>query len=380
MSSPEPQDSEPLTPDLAGLRRLERRIARASTWRAGGRRVYDSVPAIAQIIVGAILSYLTAHFLVGHENPIMAVTVVISSLGFNRDSRPIRVLESVFGITLGVGLAALVVMIWGNGVWQLAIVLSIVMSLGRLLVKNPAFAVAASVPATLTVILPAPAGGPFERLADGAIGAAFALIVTALIPRNPTGVAARDGKALFSVLVEAFQSVAEGLRDGDTGASELALSRAHRAEPLVVAWRQSLSSAIAISRISPFLRRRLPELYRARRVLEGAEATSRHLLLIARRSAVITRDHEHHEALAELVATVGDAIRLLHAELGDLELAGAARSVLSDLAGRLHPATAIPGGSVAESTVVVQLRPLVVDLLVATGLSLPDAQRRLAAL
>jgi len=380
VSRPEPLDPEPITPDLAGLRRLERRIARASTWRAAGRRVYESIPAIAQIIVGGVLSYMTAHFLIGHENPIMSVTVVISSLGFNRDARPVRVLESVFGITLGICLAALVVMLWGNGVWQLAIVLSVVMSLGRLLVRNPQFAVAASVPATLTVILPAPAGGPFERLADGAIGAAFALIVTALIPRNPTGVARRDRRALASVLVEAFQSVADGLREGSTGAAELAVARAQRAEPLVVAWRQSLTSAIAISRISPFLRPRLSELYRARRVLEASEATSRHLLLIARRSEYIARDHQRHAALADLIATAGEAVRLLHAELDDLELAGAARNLLVDLAGRLRPQTAVPNASVTESTVVVQLRPLVVDLLVATGLTLSEAQSRLAPL
>jgi len=81
--------------------------------------------------------------------------------------------------------------------------------------------------------------------------------------------------------------------------------------------------------------------------------------------------------LAGIVEQVGTAIGLLSAELDDLELTGAARSLLEDIARRLDPARSLPSASASETALVVQLRPLVVDLLVATGLPIAEAQGRL---
>ena len=371
--------ANPPTSTLPTVAKFERRMRRALSLKAAGRRLWESAPAILQIVVAATASFAIAHWLLGHDIPVLAVTVTITSLGFNRDARPVRVLRSVLGILFGVALAAGLVALFGAGPWQLVVVLAAVLVAGRLVSANPSFAVAAALPAVLVVLLPASTGIPFERVLDAAIGGGVALLVTALLPRNPRRIAAKDAAALFSVLVESTRSIAEALRDGDPGAGELGLARLRRTQPLVDAWTESLESARAIARISPFLRQTRPELERAAAALAAADHASRHLRLIARRCEFLVRDGARRPALASLISTVGDGIGLLGAEVENLELAGQARSLLGDLATRLGP-DAVPGASVAETAVVLQLRPLVVDLLVATGMSLDDAQARLATL
>jgi hypothetical protein len=48
--------------------------------------------------------------------------------------------------------------------------------------------------------------------------------------------------------------------------------------------------------------------------------------------------------------------------------------VLADVARRLDPAQVLPGGGVADAAVLLQLRPLLVDLLVGTGMPVDEAR------
>jgi len=95
------------------------------------------------------------------------------------------VLESLLGILLGIALADVLALWLGTGLWQLVVVLLVVFVVGRALSPNPAFAVAAAVPSALVMLLPPPEGGPFERSLDGLVGGVVALLVTALVPRDP---------------------------------------------------------------------------------------------------------------------------------------------------------------------------------------------------
>ena len=370
----------PLTPDLEGLRRLERRIARTMNVKAMSRRVWFSLPAILQIVAAVLASYAIAIFVLGHSDPILAVTVTITSLGFTRDARPVRVLRSVVGILLGVAIATGIILLFGQGIWQLGVLLVVVMVVARIASTDPTFAVVAATPAAVTLLIPLSGGLPWFRAVDALVGGVVALVMTVLIPRDPRRASLRDGRALYSVLSQAVASVVDGLRHGDVGAAELGVSRLGRTQPLIDAWGQSVETARSVSRLSPFLRSRLPELDRQARALHGADLAVRHLRLIARRCEYMVRGGVRHAVLARLLDQVVQAIDLLGQELDDLLIAGAARSVLLDLAGQLDPLTAVPDGNATESAVVVQLRPLVVDLLVATGLPLDRAQAALRSI
>jgi hypothetical protein len=179
---------------------------------------------------------------------------------------------------------------------------------------------------------------------------------------------------LFGILTESTESIARSLRDGDEAAGELALSRLRRATPTLEAWRQSLDTAIAVARISPFLRGRLPELRRDAVALDAVDLAIRHLRTIARRSQYLVRDGIARPGLADALTTVAAGIRALGEELRDPQAAGGARSLLGDLARRLDPGVLLPDAGLADSAALLLVRPLVVDLLVGTGM--PPATAR----
>jgi uncharacterized membrane protein YgaE (UPF0421/DUF939 family) len=358
------------------LRRLERRVHRQVDLRLTVQRIWFSLPAIAQILVAVAAAYSIAHWGLGHAVPILAVTLTINALGFSRDARPRRVAESVLGILLGVALSDGLSLLVGRGLWQLLVVLLVVFVVGRAVSTNAAFAVAAAVPSALVVLLPTPVGGPFGRTLDALVGGLVALLVTALIPRDPRRASLRDGRTLFSVLSESMVSIVDSLDDADEAAGELALTRLRRTEPLIDDWKKSLDTATSVSRISPFLRRQLPELRRNARVLTAGDLASRHLRTLSRRVEFLVRDGVKRPALGGLVREIATGLTLLGQELDDLQLTGQARSLLSDVARRLDPASAIPDAALTDAAIVLMLRPLVVDLLIGTGME-PDAARAL---
>jgi uncharacterized membrane protein YgaE (UPF0421/DUF939 family) len=366
--------------DGDALRKLERSIRRRLDARMAARRAWESLPAIVQIVLGVAAAYAIAHWGLGHAFPLFAVTVTINSLGLTRDARPRRVLESLLGILLGIALADVLALWLGTGLWQLVVVLLVVFVVGRALSPNPAFAVAAAVPSALVMLLPPPEGGPFERSLDGLVGGVVALLVTALIPRDPRRAALRDGRTLFSVFDESLGSIVDCLIDAEPAAGELALGRLRRTQPLIDAWATTLDTAVSVARISPWVRRYLPELRRHERVLNAADLTARHLRHVARRCEFLVRDGEPRPALAGVIGEVATGIRLIGEELDDPQVAGAARSLLGDLARRLDPAVVMPDAGVADSSILLLLRPLTVDLLAGTGMDIDDARALLPKL
>jgi len=356
------------------FRGLERRLRLRLDARAAGQRVWQSLPAIVQIVAAVAAAYSIAHWGIGHAFPVLAVTVTINSLGLSRDARPSRVAETVIGILVGVAVSDGLSLLFGKGIWQLIVVLLVVFIVGRAVSSNPAFALAAAVPSALVLILPVPDGGPFGRTLDAAIGGAIALLATALIPRNPGREVARDRRGLFAAMGEALDSVVESLREADELAGERGLARLRSTQPMLDAWSTALTSALAVARISPFLRARMPELHREGRVLAAADLATRHLRTVARRVEFLVRDGVPRPAFAELLAQFATGIRLLGEELDDPQIVGASRSLLADLTRRLQPAGVMPGAHVTDAALVLMLRPLAVDLLVGTGMPIEDAR------
>lgn len=349
-------------------------LVRALGPRESLGRVVDSIVPALQIVAAAAGAYSIAHYLLGHAVPLMAVTVTISSLGFTRDARPARVLESAIGIVIGIALSELLLLVIGQGVWQIALVLLVTLLVARLLSPSNAFVVAAGVQSMLVMLLPVPAGGPFVRSIDGIIGGVVALVATALLPRDPRRIARRDAARLFGALNESLGSLVAALERADEPAAEHALERLRSTQPIIDQWQASLDSAVSISRISPFLRRHGPELDAQRRVLTGMDLATRNLRVISRRIDFLVRDGVPRPALASLFASLATSVRLLGQSLDDPLLADTVRVGLVAVAERLRPELVASGSPVTESVVVLMLRPLLVDLL--TAADLPEEKAR----
>jgi uncharacterized membrane protein YgaE (UPF0421/DUF939 family) len=334
-------------------------------FQLSGARVVDSIVPAIQIVVAATAGYAIAHYWLGHSVPLQAVTVTIVSLGFARDARPVRVLESAIGVVVGIAFSELMLLLVGHGVWQIALVLFVTLLIARLISQSNAFAVAAGTQAMLVMLLPFPAGGPFGRSLDGLIGGALALIVTALIPRDPRRLARRDARLLFGIFTGSLSSLATALETADDRVADDVLERLRTTQPLLDAWSASLDSAAAIARISPFYRRQRPELEAQARVLRGMDFATRNLRVISRRIEFLVRDGVPRPLLAAVLTGLTTSVTLLGESLDDPLLSDTVRVGLVAIAERLRPDTVAKGAPVTDSVVILMLRPLLVDLLTA---------------
>lgn len=362
-----------MNPGGEGLARLERSIRRRMDARAAINRVVRSLPAVVQIVVAATAAYLIARYGLGHEVPLVAVTVTITALGLARDARPRRVLEAVVGINVGIVVAALLVSVFGRGAWQLALILAVALLVARAVSPSPGFAIAAAVQSVIVAVLPDPTTGVFARSLDGLVGGVIALLVTALIPRFDVFTERREAAALFSLLDQSLRGLVDALTHGSEAEADLALARARRSQPLIDQWALSLESAHAVAAISPWLRSRRPRLEAESRLLGAADLATRHVRTLARRIDVLVRDGQPRPELAALIADTAETLRLLGRSRDDEAARYAARALATGLAGRcsLHALSGI-----GDQTVVLLVRPLVVDILTALGAS--DAEARAA--
>jgi uncharacterized membrane protein YgaE (UPF0421/DUF939 family) len=345
----------------------------------GSRRLRDSVPAILQVTITAVAAYAFAVYVLGHDEPLIAAIVAITALGFVRDARPVRVLETVIAMTLGIALAEVLLIAAGPGLLQYGAALALTLAVARLVSANAAFAIAAAVQCSLVMLVPAPPGGPFVRTLDAVVGGAFALAATAVIPRDPRRTAVRDGRRLIEEHVAVLGELADALRSGRTDAAGRALSRARATQPLVESWTASVDSGLAIARVSPFVRRSRFDLERLLVMCSGLDLATRNLRIIARRIEWVLRDGRPRPEIADVHARIATALALLADSLRDVSAQPVARQAFSEIARHLDPIAILPDGPVGDRNTITALRPYLVDLLTATGLELDAARSLLPA-
>jgi uncharacterized membrane protein YgaE (UPF0421/DUF939 family) len=337
-------------------------------------RVVDSLAPAVQITIGALLAYSVAFYALGHVNPLLAVTVCITSLGFSRDARPRRILQTAIGMVVGIAISEIALIYFGAGVIQIAIVLLLVLIAARFISASSAFAVTAAIQAMLVQILPEPDGGVFLRTLDGLIGGVMALIVTALIPRDPRGIARSDANKLFDFFTETLQSLRLALRDANKSLSNQALKNARASQPLIDNWRMSLDSALSISRISPFLMKHKSELRKQRGLMRAMDLATRNLRVIVRRVNFLLKDDVARPYLADLCEQIAEAVTNIQEGLSEHEELELAREQLLEIIKQLDPKKFGIADQIREASVLLLLRPLLVDLLCATGMT-EDAAR-----
>lgn len=335
-------------------------------------RVRVSAIAIVQIVAAATVAWAFARYVVGHATPMIAATVVISSLGLVRDARPRRVLETVLGMLVGITVAEAFVVVVGPGWWQLGLAMGATLLVARFLSPYPPFATMAAIQAVIVMTLPA--AQPFGRVLDGVIGGTAAIIATALIPRNPRNEEVRDGHAVFSAAGNAARTVVQALRRGDPIRAARGLEKARGIAPRIDEWRASLDSGLAVAKFSPWLRPQRAELRRHHTVLQSMDLATRNLRVLARRAVYVCEDGARHPVPADLLAELMRAAAIIDDSLDDIALQPAAREAVRAIATRLDPTAILPGATVAEQNLIAALRPLAVDLLTAAGMPAAEAR------
>jgi uncharacterized membrane protein YgaE (UPF0421/DUF939 family) len=341
------------------------------------RRVLESLAPSLQITVAATIAYLIAHFWLGHPIPFLALTVTITSLGLTRDARPKRILQTSLGMVTGIALSELMLLTFGQGYWQMPVLILLVLLLARFVTNSATFALAAASQSALVYLTVAPPGGPFMRSVDGLIGAAVSLLATALIPRDPRGLAKNDAHKLFDVFLDSLGSIKRALKSTDVASADATLITVRRTQPLLDNWRMSLDSAIAISKISPFLRKHQEDLLEQTRLLRGMDLATRNLRVAVRRIDFLIRDGQPRPYLADLLEQIEEATQMLLASLEDPERQADALDAYLRIMHQLDPKKFGIADQLREASVLLLLRPLLVDLLCAAGMTEDEARAEL---
>jgi uncharacterized membrane protein YgaE (UPF0421/DUF939 family) len=340
-------------------------------------RVLESIVPILQIIFAAAAGYSFSHWVLGHEVPLLSVTVTITALGFTRDARPRRVLETASGMITGIALSESMLLGFGPGLWQMALTLLMCLLLARFISGSASFALTVGIQAMLVQLLEAPIGGVYTRSLDGIVGGAIALLVTALIPRDPRGIARKDAAKLFDVFIGSLEALRTATRDVNVAVADETLKQVRRTQPLIDNWRMSLDSAISISRVSPFLVKYRDELRGQVRLMRGMDLATRNLRVVARRIDFLLRDGQKRPHLADLFEQLLVGAKALQKGLAEPEALTDAQEVFLEVMHQLDPKKFGLADQIREASVVLLLRPMLVDLLCASGMSEEDAREEL---
>ncbi|WP_427016136.1 FUSC family protein [Pseudarthrobacter sp. P1] len=352
--------------------------------RLGLRRSAMSVVPAIQMTVCAVGAYFVAEHVLGHVGPLFAATSALIALGFSREPRLRRVLEVGLGCTLGIAVGDLLLHWLGSGIWQAAVVVFCSIMLARFLDSGVIFTTQLALQSLLVVLLPAPAaGGPFGRSLDAVVGGCFALAVTFLVPRDPRREPQSDLRKLLQVLATVLRECASALSYSDATVAWHALVRARGAQPLVDQMRSTLRGSTEIANLSPVYRRHRSEVGTLADTLEAVDLALRSSRVFARRLTSAINNSALSDAgtaaISEVLGEAADAVEQLAAVVSDPRVGPgsvhflAVRRALAAVAIQLHPSSMGIVRTEGE-TVVMLLRPLLVDLMEAAGTDPAEAR------
>jgi uncharacterized membrane protein YgaE (UPF0421/DUF939 family) len=340
---------------------------------------------IAQCAAAAGAAWLIAADLLGHPRPFFAPVAAVVSLGTSYGQRLRRVAEVTTGVALGVLLADLLAILIGSGWWQLTLVVTLSMTSALLITGGQMFVTQAAVQSIIiSALVPAPSDA-LVRWSDAVVGGCVALVAATLVPaaalRRPRERAAKVVRKISALLRAAGEVMVDGV--AERGLELLADARA--TDSLIRELQDAADEGMAVVSSSPFRVRHRPDIRRMAELVEPLDRALRSTRVLVRQTAVAAYHHRHVPKSYSLLALdLADAADMVAEELAEDRMAVAARDALiqvgeaSGLVERADELTA--------EVVLGQLRSVIVDLLLLTGMSqiesteaLPPPPRREAA-
>jgi uncharacterized membrane protein YgaE (UPF0421/DUF939 family) len=345
--------------EASAVRRVER-------WR---QRAF----MIVQCSVTAGVAWLIASLLLGHQVPYFAAAAAILVLGVAYGQRLRRGVDVAIGVTLGVALGDLWLVLFGAGVWQVVVICAIAMSLATLVGVGPLMTTQAGAQSIAVLVMaPSPIYG-FERWLDAAIGCTLALLVATVAPSTPLRKPAVVAAKVVAGMAETLDAAAAALASSDEAAASAVLDRAQGAEKDLAAFDAAAAEGLEVVRHSPFRRRELGFVTALADLHTPLDHASRNLRVLARRCVVAVWRGDHvPETYEDLIRRLAEACRVISKELAERRLPTAARDQLREIG----EATAHLQLTHSISAVVIlaQIRSMVADLMELTGIQYLEAR------
>lgn len=329
---------------------------------------------IGQCAVGAALAWLVATEVLGHNRPFFAPVAAVVALGVSYGQRFRRIIEVVVGVAIGVGVGDLFVHVAGSGVWQIALVVALAMTLAVLLDAGTLLVTQAGVQAVIvTTLLPGPDAG-LGRWLDAVVGGAVALLVAAVAPARPVHRPRELTAGALAELGDLLHQAERSARQRDLEQATRTLERARQTEARLVALRTASIEGLDVVRVSPLYRRQRGEVRMLAELMTPLDRAVRNVRVLVRRLLAAVRQEESlPEPLLDLVADLADATTTLAEQLAVGAEGDVAVGRLEDVA---EASADVPLSTLSADVVLGQVRSAVVDLLQVAGLEPGDARSR----
>lgn len=345
--------------------------------KTGAARARSSLLPAAQMAITATIAYAIAATVLGHEGPLFAATAALITLGFNREPKIRKVLEVSLGCTLGILIGDLLMLWLGREIWVATLVLFVSILLARFLDSGATFTMQMGLQSVLVVLLPAPDGGPFTRSLDAIVGSICALLVVFLTPKDPRAEPFEALGELTKDMVTACQDAAKAFRTEESAAAWHGLILLRRNEHKILTLERILPGSTEQATFNPTGRKHRGQLDQLVAALPQLDLAVRSLRIILRRTASaldagVFSAYSRTE-LAAYFSALADALALLNSTLAAVKTLkhhslDLPREEFAALAIRLSP-DQFGINTIEGQSLVLLLRPMLVDLLVATGIS-----------
>lgn len=340
------------------------------------RRLRSRLFLILQAATGAGLAWWAATVLLGHPLPFFAPVTAMICLGLTYGNRVRRVVDLTIGVAIGVAVGDLFVFIFGSGVWQIAAVAAVAMSLAVLAGAGQLLMLQAGIQGVIVATLVTADAQAFGRWLDAVIGGAVALLIAMLAPtsrlvRRPRARAIE----VLAHLAQVLGLTATALNDRDETMTAQALAQARSLQGELDDLRDLASEGLAVASMAPLRRSHRGGVRAIDELVEPLDLAIRNVRVLVRRADVaITGNESVPEAYIQLVEELAMATSHISDQLAVERLPTEAREGLVNLA--RSSTWSHSGAGLSAEVMRAQVRSTVVDLLMLTGMSSSEARLR----
>jgi uncharacterized membrane protein YgaE (UPF0421/DUF939 family) len=331
------------------------------------RRLQSKSWQIGQCAIAAGIAWFVAADLFGHSTPFFAPVAAVVALGTSYGQRLRRVAEVTIGVAVGVLLADLLVAWLGSGGWQIALIVALAMSAAFLLDGGPLFVTQAAVQSIVIAGLVADPNQAFTRWTDAVIGGGVALVAATVVPAAPLRRPREQAAVVMRKIAALLRAAGEVMVDGEVQRAMALLADARTTDSLIRELKDAAAEGLSVVESSPFRVRHKDDLRKMVDLVDPLDRALRSTRVLVRQTAVAAYHRRPVPASYSLLALdLADAADVAADELAADRMAVAARDALlmvGEATGSVERTDVL-----AAEAVLAQLRSVVVDLLMVTGL------------
>ena len=335
--------------------------------RARVRRLQAKSWQIAQCALAAGVAWLIAADVLGHPTPFFAPVAAVVALGTSYGQRLRRVVEVTVGVAVGVFLADLLVAWLGSGWWQIGLIVALAMVAAFLLDGGQLFVTQAAVQSIVVASLVPDPGAAFTRWTDAVVGGAVALVAATAVPAAPLRRPREQAAVVMRKIAALLRAAGEVMDDGEADRALDLLADARSTDYLIRELKDAADEGLSVVESSPFRVRHKGALRSMVDLVDPLDRALRSTRVLVRHTAVAAyRRRPVPSSYSLLALDLADAADQVADELAANRMAAAARDallVVGEATGRVERTELL-----TAEAILAQLRAVVADLLMVTGL------------